>query len=108
MKNAGGSGGGNEGGGAPVASVNPVSAKAVGGRPNPSVSCAGVIGGGPLGGGCGEPFAGGRGRDLLTPPVGGGGPVGPGGVVNLLFAKEIALGGGGGARSDGIRGPAKR
>jgi len=98
--NASGSGGGNDVGGNDVAAVSPLSAKAVEGKPNPRVSRAEVVGGGPLGG------AGAGGSDLLTPPVGGGGPVGPGGVN--FGVKEMALGGGGGARSDEIRGPAKR
>jgi len=91
-----------------VAAESPESAKAEEGRPNPRVSRAVAVGGGPLGGaGAG---AGARGGDLLTPPgtlpVGGGGPFGPG-AENLGW-NEIALGGGGGARSDGMRGPAKR
>merc|ERR550537_1220157 len=80
-----GSGGGNDGGEKDVAAVSPESAKAVEGRPNPRVSRAVVVGGGPLG---------------------GGGPVGPG-VVNRGW-NEMALGGGGGARSELIRGPPKR
>jgi hypothetical protein len=63
-----------------VAAESPVNAKADEGKPNPRVSRAVVVGDGPLGG------AGAGGRDLLrtglkppvTPPVGGGGPVGPG------------------------------
>jgi len=105
-----GSGGGNDGGENDVAEGSPVNAEAVKGRLNPRVSRACVDGGGPFGG------AGAGGRDLFKPPVGGGGPVGPKfgdkfgelKLENCCPEKEMALGGGGGARSVVIRGPAKR